>query len=100
MRATAYTPGPESCGASADGITSTGHRAGVGIAAVDPRVIPLGSLLYVEGYGYAWALDVGGAIKGKRIDLCVDQVEEAMRWGIRTVRVHILAQEISPPRGE
>lgn len=90
LESTGYTPGPESCGDSADGITATGHRAQKGIAAVDPRVIPLGTLLYVEGYGYARALDVGGAIKGNKIDLCFDHVPQAMRWGRRNVRVHIL----------
>ncbi len=90
LEATGYTPGPESCGNSADGITATGHRAQKGIAAVDPRVIPLGTLLYIEGYGYARALDVGGAIKGDRIDLCFDHVPQARRWGRRNVRVHIL----------
>lgn len=88
--ATAYTPGPESCGKSADGITATGHRAGPGIIAVDPRVIPLGTRLFVEGYGYGRALDVGGAIKGNRVDVCYNSVPQARRWGRRTVRVYLL----------
>ncbi len=89
--ATAYTPGPESTGASADGYTATGLRAGFGIVAVDPRVIPLGSRLYVDGYGFAVAGDTGGAIKGMRIDVCFESVSEAIRWGRKKVKVYVLA---------
>ncbi|MGI6566079.1 MAG: DUF348 domain-containing protein [Firmicutes bacterium] len=90
MVATAYYPGPESTGKWADGITATGVKAGYGIAAVDPKVIPLGSRLYVPGYGHALAADVGGAIKGNRIDLCFDTYNEAIQYGRRTVKVYIL----------
>lgn len=88
--ASAYTPGPESCGESSDGVTATGHKAVRGVIAVDPNVIPLGSLLYVEGYGYGWALDVGSAIKGNRVDLLYETVDEALAWGRRTVRVYLV----------
>jgi len=71
------------------GRTATGRKATYGVVAVDPRVIPLGSLLYVEGYGVALACDTGGAIKGNRIDLCFDS-ESAPGWGTRYVKVHIL----------
>ncbi|MFA4016675.1 MAG: hypothetical protein RUDDFDWM_001785 [Candidatus Fervidibacterota bacterium] len=91
MIATGYDPGPRSCGKYANGLTATGMRARRGVVAVDPRVIKLGTRLYVEGYGYAIAADTGGAIKGNRIDLCFDTYEEAMRWGIRKVRVLILS---------
>jgi 3D (Asp-Asp-Asp) domain-containing protein len=57
---------------------------------VDPRVIPLRSLLYVAGYGLAWAGDVGGAIKGDRVDLCFNRTEDAVAWGRRWVRVYVL----------
>lgn len=90
MVATAYSPDARSCGASADGITSIGLRAGHGIIAVDPRVIPYGTRLYVEGYGYGLAADCGGAIKGNRIDLCFNTHEEAIRFGRRPVNVYIL----------
>lgn len=90
MTATAYYPGPESTGEWADGFTATGVRAGFGIAAVDPKVIPLGTRLYVPGYGHALAADVGGAIKGKRIDLCFETYKEAIQYGRRTVKVYIL----------
>lgn len=72
------------------GRTRTGRRATYGVVAVDPRVIPLGSLVYVEGYGLALACDTGGAIKGRRIDLCFDSRSEADSYGMHPVRVHIL----------
>lgn len=70
--------------------TAMGLPAKFGVVAVDKRVIKLGTRLYVEGYGYAIAGDTGGAIKGNRIDLCFDEYNQAIRWGRRTVRVHIL----------
>jgi len=90
MEATGYDPGPRSCGRYASGYTAVGLRAGEGVVAVDPRVIPLGTRLYVEGYGECVAADVGGAIKGRRIDLGFDSYREAMNWGRRMVRVRIL----------
>jgi len=90
MDATAYDPGPGSCWPYADGKTATGHIAGFGVCAVDPDVIPLGTELWVEGYGYVLACDVGGAINGMRIDMCFDTYAEAMRWGRRDVLVYVL----------
>lgn len=90
MTATAYEPGPTSCGKWADGYTAIGLKAVPGIVAVDPKVIPLRTKLYVEGYGPAIAGDVGGAIKGNRIDLLFETVEEALRYGRRRVKVYIL----------
>ena len=80
----------ESCGPHADGITADGRVAGYGVAAVDPSVIPLGTRLFVEGYGMAVAADVGSAIQGNRIDLCFDDPDLARSFGRRTVRVFIL----------
>lgn len=87
---TAYDPSPSSCGKYADGYTAIGMRATKGIIAVDPRVIPLGTRVYVEGYGPAIAADTGGAIKGHKIDVCFDTRREALNWGRRTVKVVIL----------
>lgn len=70
--------------------TATGAAVRYGVAAVDPAVIPLGTRLYVEGYGYATALDVGGSIKGNRIDLFFPSEYECNRWGRRVVKVYIL----------
>jgi len=61
-----------------------------GIVAVDPRVIPMGTRLYVEGYGEAIAADQGNAIKGNRIDLFFDTHQQALNYGMKTVKVTIL----------
>lgn len=60
-----------------------------GIVAVDPNVIPMGSKLYIEGYGTAIAADQGGAINGNRIDLFFDSKYEALNWGLKTVKVTV-----------
>ncbi len=92
MEATAYDAGPLSTGKWADGITATGKIAKHGIVAVDPRVIPLGTKLFVEGYGYAVAEDIGGAIKGLRIDLFYESRTEALKFGRRDLTVYILEE--------
>jgi 3D (Asp-Asp-Asp) domain-containing protein len=88
MEATAYTPFDD----GQSGITFSGIPAKRGIVAVDPRVIPLGTRVYVPGYGVALAADTGGAIKGSKIDLCIEDYNEAMRFGRRKVEVYILAE--------
>lgn len=60
--------------------------------AVDPKVIPLGSTIYVEGIGTFKAEDVGGAIKNKRIDIAFGSHQEAMKYGVKEKRVWILQQ--------
>jgi len=90
VTATAYEPGPISCGAYADGYTALGLRATRGIIAVDPTVIPFWTRVYVDGYGFAVAGDSGSAIRGNRIDVCFDTYAEAMNWGVKRVRVYIL----------
>jgi uncharacterized protein YabE (DUF348 family) len=90
MTATAYYWGPESTGKWADGYTYTGLKATRGVIAVDPKVIPLGTRVYVDGYGFAIAGDIGSAIKGNKIDLCYDTLAEALQWGRRTVNLYIL----------
>lgn len=86
MEASAYLP----TDGSAEGLTATGIAARRGIVAVDPDVIPLGSRVYVQGYGVALAADVGGAIVGHKIDLCMEDYSEAMRFGRRPVKVYVL----------
>lgn len=88
MTATAYTP--FYCGGSKSGKTATGIKAKKGVVAVDPRVIPLGTKLYIPGYGYAVAADTGGAIKGRRIDLCYNTRGEVYRFGKKKVKVYIV----------
>lgn len=90
MIATAYTAGAESCWPYVDGLTAVLKKAGYGVAAVDPSRIHLGTRLYIEGYGFAIACDVGGAIRGDRIDLFMTDVDAARRFGRRPVTVHLL----------
>lgn len=98
MVATAYDAGPLTNSFAHAGTTKLGWRTRKGIVAVDPKVIPLRSLLYIEGYGLAWAGDVGGAIKGQRIDLCFNTTEEAIKWGRRNAGVYVLQAIRSPGR--
>ncbi|WP_449241028.1 ubiquitin-like domain-containing protein [Desulfoscipio gibsoniae] len=70
--------------------TSTGISPHVGVVAVDPSVIPMGSRLYVEGYGYGRAMDKGRSIKGSRIDVFLESHSQAVSWGRRTVKVYLL----------
>lgn len=90
VSATAYTAKCDGC----SGVTSTGvdlnANPNAKVIAVDPSVIPLGTKVHVEGYGYATAADVGGAIKGNKIDVHVPTKDEAMNWGVRTVNVTIV----------
>ncbi|KIL52444.1 G5 and 3D domain-containing protein [Jeotgalibacillus campisalis] len=90
VSSTAYTASCNGC----SGITATGidlkANPGLKVIAVDPAVIPLGSKVYVEGYGYAIAGDTGGAIKGNKIDVFIPTKEEAYRWGNRQVKINIL----------
>ena len=92
MSASAYEPGPASNGRWA-GTTTLGVAPRYGIVAVDPRVIKLGSLLYVEGYGFAYAADTGSAIKGNRIDLCFSSNAQCNQFGRKSVTVHVLSSK-------
>ena len=90
MTATAYTAECDGC----SGITYTGldlnKDRNMKVVAVDPSVIPLGTRVHVEGYGEAVAGDIGGAIKGNKIDIHVPTKDEAYSWGVREVTVTIL----------
>ncbi|WP_010648485.1 3D domain-containing protein [Oceanobacillus massiliensis] len=90
VSATAYTAKCDGC----SGITYTGidlnKNPNAKVIAVDPNVIPLGSEVYVEGYGYATAADIGGAIKGNEIDIHVPTDKEAVSYGIQTIDVTIV----------
>jgi 3D (Asp-Asp-Asp) domain-containing protein len=86
MVATAYTGACSGC----SGFTASGVRAGQGVVAVDPQIIPLGSRLFIPGYGHALAGDTGGAIRGHRIDLGFDSDRAAMTFGRRAVVVYVL----------
>lgn len=88
-----------SCSATAytgHSFTSSGRKpcrdkSGISTIAVDPTVIPMGSKLYVEGYGYAVAADTGSAIKGNKIDVYFDSDGECSNWGRKQVQVKIIA---------
>ncbi len=90
VSASAYTASCKGC----SGITSTGinlkKNPGLKVIAVDPRVIKLGTKVYVEGYGYAIAGDTGGAIKGNKIDVFIPNRTGALKWGRKTVKIKIL----------
>ncbi|WP_182005448.1 LysM peptidoglycan-binding and 3D domain-containing protein [Priestia aryabhattai] len=90
VEATAYTAYCAGC----SGITATGidlrSNPNRKVIAVDPRVIPLGSRVYIEGYGEAIAGDTGGAIKGTRVDLFMASQSSALNWGRKTVKLQIL----------
>ena len=86
MEATAYSAKQ----AGLSNYTKNGDLAVYGVVAVDPKVIPLGTWLYIEGYGKALASDTGGHIKGDRVDLCFNSVAECFQFGRRDVKVYVL----------
>ncbi len=89
MTATAYGPGYRDNGKWND-LTYVGGKVKKGVVAVDPAVIPMGTKLWVEGYGAAIAEDQGSAIKGNRIDLAFNTRQEALDYGIQKVKVYVL----------
>lgn len=90
VEATAYTASCEGC----SGITATGidlkANPNQKVIAVDPSIIPLGSKVYVEGYGEAIAGDVGGAIKGNKIDVFIPSKQDAIEFGVQQLKVTVL----------
>ncbi len=87
MEATAYSGGT----LTAMGLKPVRDPGGISTIAVDPSVIPLGSKVYIPGYGYAIASDTGGVIKGNIIDLYMNSHDECTSWGRRQVTLHIVA---------
>lgn len=87
VKVTAYTPSDPGC----TGVTASGTKAGYGTIAVDPSVIPLGSTVYVPGYGVGIASDTGGAIIGHTVDVCYETKDDALEWGVQNMSVYILA---------
>lgn len=89
VRATAYTAKCKGC----SGITATGinlnKNPNAKVVSVDPRQIPLGSKVYVPGYGMAVAGDTGGAIKKNKIDLHMPTKSKALKWGVKTVKIKV-----------
>ena len=90
VSSTAYTASCNGC----SGVTATGlnlkNNPDAKVIAVDPSIIPLGSKVYVDGYGYATAADKGGAIKGNKIDVFFSSTSDAYRWGVKKVKVRVV----------
>lgn len=90
VTATAYTAYCTGCsGTTAYGIDLRANP-NQKVIAVDPRIIPLGTKVWVEGYGEAIAGDTGGAIKGNKIDVFIPSHDNAMAWGVKTVKIRLL----------
>jgi 3D (Asp-Asp-Asp) domain-containing protein len=90
VAATAYTANCDGC----SGITSSGTNLKeipyAKVIAVDPDVIPMGSVVYVPGYGYAVAADTGGGINGNEIDVYMKNYSDAVNWGRKNVNITII----------
>jgi 3D (Asp-Asp-Asp) domain-containing protein len=90
VESTAYTANCSGCsGVTATGINLNTHPDSK-VIAVDPDVIPLGSTVWVEGYGYAVAGDTGGAIDGNRIDVFFSSHSDAINWGRKEVKIKVM----------
>ena len=90
FKLTAYCICTKCCGEWADGVTATGVKATAGrTIAVDPDVIPLGSTVIINGAEYI-AEDIGGAIKGKRVDVLLPSHEEALQFGVQYANISII----------
>ena len=87
VEATAYSGGT----ITAMGLKPVRNPSGISTIAVDPRVIPLGSKVFIPGYGYAIASDTGGAIKGNIIDLYLNSAQECTNWGRRNITIYVVA---------
>ncbi|AGX06309.1 MULTISPECIES: 3D domain-containing protein [Bacillus] len=89
VKATAYTASCKGC----SGITYTGlnlkKNPNIKAISVDPRIIPLGSKVYVPGYGMAIAADKGSAVKGNKIDVFIPNKQRALQWGNKTITVKV-----------
>jgi 3D (Asp-Asp-Asp) domain-containing protein len=98
--ATGYTAGIESTGKTEDhpqyGITYSGvevKRDLYSTIAADPQVFPLGTILFIPGYGFGVVADTGSAIKGDKIDLYYETVEDVYNlWGKKSIEVFIVEE--------
>ena len=93
VEATGYVNNEECCGPYFDGKTATGRDANLPGVAVDPKVIPYGSLVEIEGIGKLLADDCGGAIKGNKIDIRFKTMKQAREWGRRKIIVRIYEKD-------
>lgn len=103
MTVTAYSPDHRSCGEFADGQTATLHSVftnAMKLVAADPRMLPMGTMLSIDGYDggdIVPVLDIGGAIKGNRLDVLFPTHEQAMEWGVREIDVVVYAYADGKP---
>ena len=95
MKATAYAPIDTRMEGGRYTKTQRDGRSAHGVA-VDPRLIPLGSQLWIPGYGHAVADDIGGAIRGHHVDVRVQIPGHMGQWGVRPVRVYVLQEPPGP----
>lgn len=105
MTVTAYSPDARSCDDSADGLTATLHSVqtnGWKLVAADKGILPMGSMLTIPGYDHGLVvpvLDVGGKIKGNRLDVLFPTHEQAKAWGVRRLRVTLWQYADGKPAG-
>ncbi|MEH7126502.1 3D domain-containing protein [Bacillus sp. JJ1773] len=89
VKATAYTASCKNC----SGITATGlnlkKNPNLKVISVDPKVIPLGSKVFVPGYGEAIAADKGSSVKGNKIDVFIPSHKQAIQWGNKSVKIKV-----------
>jgi 3D (Asp-Asp-Asp) domain-containing protein len=74
------------------GITASGKKAKHGTVATDPKVFPFGTILDIPGYGTATVEDIGGAIKGRHIDIWFPSHKEAKKWGVKKLKIKVLSK--------
>ena len=77
------------------GITASGAPVGMNVVATDPRVIPLGTTIWIDGVGQRTALDTGGAIKGNRLDVWMPTYSQCVNWGVQTRAVNLVTPQAS-----
>ena len=94
FKITGYSDGAELNGTDGRGITKSGEKTHWGVVAVDPRIIPLGSKILIEGLdGTVFtALDTGGGIKGRRVDVWYSTDWDALQHGVREMRVLLVRE--------
>ena len=100
FEATGYSPFDDRTGLNHDGspdMTATGTRPRPGVVAVNPKIIPYGTIMYIEGYGWGIAEDTGGAIRRRTdlIDIFFYTHDEAYAWGRKTVKVLFRKGEVN-----
>jgi 3D (Asp-Asp-Asp) domain-containing protein len=84
-----YAYGPQMNKPKVVGMTASGTKAKRGTIAADTDIYPMGTIMYIEGYGYGRVEDRGSAIKGQHIDIFFKDHDEALRWGNRIMKVKV-----------